>query len=183
MNLVETYQKTTEVQKVRGEFWYSQARLSCISLAVKYNLCSEKVISVVSHLSPRVRWEQNLKDAELVIQSFNLGKPIESIRARAYKRNVAKAYQVLMGSSPAFGQKTQSFYNCIADPKSNDVCIDVWAARAVGYKSARIKPADYKEIQKQYWRASDKLGLQPCSLQATIWLDIREKYVLRRDRE
>ena len=172
--LIDLYGQTTIAQKIEGEHWYNQARLFCLVTALKYNLSIETVAAVLSLLSPRNKWERNKTDTEKVIKAHKLGFHYTSIPASTFKKNVKKALNVLDGREPSFGQKTQSFYNCIVNPKTEDVCIDMWAARAVGYEKKVIYAKQYKEIQTKYQKAAKKLGLTPYVLQASIWLKVRE---------
>lgn len=173
MSLLDLYQEATPVQKIRGKYWYNHARLFCLMKSLEYNVSQEKIAAVLSVLSPRVKWEQNLKDVELVIWSFQESIPYQEVPARAYKANVAKAYRILEGQRPEFGQKTYSFYNCIVFPDTQDVCIDIWAARALGYSKSKISKKDYKAMQAQYREAAQEIGIEPYKLQAIIWVKIR----------
>lgn len=172
--LIKLYQETSPLQKIQGEYWYTQARLFCLMIAIKYGFSMEQVAAVVSLLSPRNKWTYNKQDAENLIKAYKLGLPKDSISSHTFKLNVTKALESLSGENPRFGQKTQSFYNCIVDSQTGDVCIDVWAARAVGYKKRVIYPRVYREIQAKYKKAATELEIPPHVLQATVWLKVRE---------
>jgi hypothetical protein len=47
-NLAKLFSQLSLQERIQGEFWYTQARLSCNLLAVRHQLTTEKVAQVVA---------------------------------------------------------------------------------------------------------------------------------------
>ena len=63
-NLDYFFNLATPEQIKEGKRWYKDAHQFCQDVAKEYNVTPLQVASVVSALSPRNRWEQNLKDGK-----------------------------------------------------------------------------------------------------------------------
>ena len=65
-NLDHFFNIASDKQILAGQNWYKNANLKANKIAKKYDLDIYKVAQVISALSPRNKWEQNLKDADKV---------------------------------------------------------------------------------------------------------------------
>ena len=85
-------------------------------IAKKYDLDIYKVAQVISALSPRNKWEQNLKDADKVCEAFALGLHPTDIKVCTFHSNKFKAFNILASNTQITNNslKTFNFVNNIA---------------------------------------------------------------------
>lgn len=131
---------------------------------------------VVAALSPRCRWEENLRRAEELMASF--------LRQDAQPPSIHislltnQAWKIVHGANPLdvlHGPKVRAFYrNLLLDEEP--VTVDVWAARVA---EGRVNPnapkgRRYNLIARAYREAADRLSLSPSTCQATAWVQVRD---------
>ena len=63
-NLDNYFSLATDKDIDNGIAWYKQAHYICKDLAERYNTKLETVASIISALSPRNKWPQNIKDTK-----------------------------------------------------------------------------------------------------------------------
>lgn len=160
----------TDDQMNRGATWYPTAHTLAEMIG---NGDVRKGAGVIAALSPRMRWETNVR---LAIAASN-GEDFGCLGAS--KR---KAMAILDGASPAdvlpMAAKTGHFYTNILDPSDPyAVTIDVWAYRvatndwtATGPKSQR----DYDECAEAYRIVAAERGEITNVTQAGTWNWARE---------
>lgn len=149
--------------------WYRHARQACQQLADETGLSLEVAVGVVAVLSPRLKWEANIREAR---------KVIEGKTSMALGRNVEKARRILAtGRVELSGPKVTSFYRNILEPDdSQAITVDTWAARVWSGDWTWGKPVDkktYWQIAADYREAARQVGLLPCELQAITWESVR----------
>ena len=141
-------------------------------MAGTYGVPTETAAGVIAALSPNNRWERNIVDAEAIIKCWRAGgtrADMLNVKVCTYGKMKAKAIDILTrfdGNIEEWqdittilkGKKIVEFFNCITNPKLNDVCIDghaysVWFGQrltmkevpAIGVKlRAQIK-TDYRD--------------------------------------
>ena len=161
----------------QGKEWYKLANKFCIDTAKEYNTTPLIVASVVSALSPRNRWEQNLVDAKKVFQAIEDGKSPEDIKVCTFHKNKFKAFELAKGNifitedSP----KTYNFVRNIAHLDPTALTVDIWHIRCClkQFKSignAQIGKLAYKQIKALTIKKAQKLGLKGFEYQAILWL-------------
>ena len=162
-----------------GRQWYKIANQFCVDTAKEYKTKPLIVASVVSALSPRNKWEQNLKDTIKVFKAIEDGKSPEDIKVCTFHNNKFKAFEIAKGNktiSPD-AQKTFAFVNNIAHLDNNFVTTDIWHLRACFNKTmGSCGKLAYNQIQKLTIKKADKLGLKGFEYQAIIWASIRNKF-------
>ena len=179
-NLDYFFNLATSKEIEQGKRWYKDANKFCQDTAKEYNTTSLIVASVVSALSPRNRWEQNLKDAKKVFQAIRDGKSPEDIKVCTFNKNKFKAFELAKGNifitedSP----KTYNFVRNIAHLDPMALTIDIWHLRAClkQFKSignAQIGKIAYKQIKDLTIKKADKLGLTGFEYQAIVWLSVQ----------
>ena len=179
-NLDYFFNLATDEDIKQGKRWYQEANQFCTNVANEYKTDPLKVASVVSALSPRNRWEQNLKDAKKVFQAISEGKEPEDIKVCTFHKNKFKAFELAKGNifitedSP----KTFNFVRNIAHLDPTAVTIDIWHIRAClkqfkNIGSAQIGKVAYKQIKALTIKKANKLGLTGFEYQAIIWLSIQ----------
>lgn len=176
-NLDCFFNLATDEEIKQGKKWYKLANQFCIDTANEYKTTPLHVASVVSALSPRNRWSQNLVDAKKVFKAISEGKEAEQIKVCTFHKNKFKAFELAKGNifitedSP----KTFNFVRNIAHLDPTAVTIDIWHIRAClkqfkSIGSAQIGKVAYKQIKALTIKKAQKLGLTGYEYQAIIWL-------------
>mgnify|MGYP000380124891 FL=1 len=176
-NLDYFFNLATPEEITEGKQWYKLANHFCEHVAHEFNTTPLQVASVVSALSPRNRWTQNLIDAKKVFQAIEDGKEPEEIKVCTFNRNKFKAFELAKGNifitedSP----KTFNFVRNIAHLDPSAVTIDIWHIRASlkqfkAIDSAQIGKVAYKQIKALTIKKANKLGLTGYEYQAIIWI-------------
>lgn len=173
-NIKAYYYLSTRLERIEGAEWYADASRTAKTLAGLYNETFSTVVGIIAALSPRNKWVRNVIDAEGVLA-------FDDFKTATFKANKVKAYRIKDGEKPLdvlSGNKVRSFYHCIVDPSTDDVCVDghAWAV-ACGFgervQVKRISDTEYTSIQSAYCQAALELGVSPTTLQATTWLAYR----------
>jgi hypothetical protein len=178
-NLDKWFNLATKEEIKEGLEWYKKANDICKDIAENFNTSEIIVASVISALSPRNKWEQNIKDAIKVFEAIEEGKEANDIKVCTFHTNKFKAFEIAKGNktiSPD-AQKTFAFVNNIAHLDNNFVTTDVWHLRACFNKTmSSCGKLAYNQIQKLTIKKADKLGLKGFEYQAVIWSSIRNKF-------
>ena len=178
-NLDKWFNLATKEEIREGLEWYKKANEICKDIAENFNTSEIIVASVISALSPRNKWEQNIKDAIKVFEAIEEGKEANDIKVCTFHTNKFKAFEIAKGKKviSADSQKTFAFVNNIAHLDNNFVTTDVWHLRACFNKTmASCGKLAYNQIQKLTIKKADKLGLKGFEYQAVIWSSIRNKF-------
>jgi len=176
-NLDYFFNLATDDEITEGKQWYKLANNFCNNVANEFNTTPLIVASVVSALSPRNRWTQNLIDAKKVFQAIEDGKQPEQIKVCTFNRNKYKAFELAKGNifitedSP----KTFNFVRNIAHLDPSALTIDIWHIRASlkqfkAIDSAQIGKVAYSQIKALTIKKANKLGLTGYEYQAIIWI-------------
>ena len=176
-NLDYFFNQATDQEIKQGLAWYKNAHDFVIDTADKYNLQAYKVASVVSALSPRNKWKQNLIDADKVCDAFDLGFHPSEIKVCTFHTNKFKAFNILNSNTHITDKslKTFNFVNNIAYLDQNCLTVDIWHLRACFNKVIKIDSASigrvaYEQIKNLTIKKAIKLGLKGYELQAIIWI-------------
>ncbi len=178
-NLDKWFNLATKEEITEGLEWYKKANDICKDIAQKFNTTELISASVISALSPRNKWEQNIKDAYKVFQAVQEGNEANDIKVCTFHTNKFKAFEIAKGNKviSADSQKTFAFVNNIAHLDNNFVTTDVWHLRACFNKTmGSCGKLAYNQIQKLTIKKADKLGLKGFEYQAIIWASIRNKF-------
>lgn len=176
-NLDYFFNLATPEEITEGKQWYKLANHFCNNVAHEYKTTPLQVASVVSALSPRNRWNQNLIDAKKVFKAIEQGKEPEEIKVCTFNRNKYKAFELAKGNifitedSP----KTFNFVRNIAHLDPSALTIDIWHIRASlkqfkSIDSANIGKLAYSQIKALTIKKANKLGLTGYEYQAIIWI-------------
>lgn len=162
-NIVRVYSSATDAQKINGRNWYVNAE-SHIDRLAPFAGSREHAAAVVSHLSPRNRWENNLLAAYDLILKGECKNVIG--------RSIGMAKKALDSNDPLStinGPKCQRFaQNLLGDTKP--VTVDVWAMRvALGTEISLTKNL-YDAIERAYQLAAVRVGEEPSHIQSITWL-------------
>ena len=176
-NLDYFFNLATAEQIKEGKQWYQLANDFCKITALEYNTDALKVASVVSALSPRNRWEQNLKDAKNVFKAIKDGKTANDIKVCTFNKNKFKAFELAKGNTfiTEDSPKTFNFVRNIAHLDPSAVTVDIWHLRAClrqfkSIASAQIGKVCYNQIKALTIKKAHKLGLTGFEFQAIVWI-------------
>lgn len=168
-NLHSLYAQSSPEEREKGESWYPSARSAAKRISERTLVPLPTVIGVIAALSPGLRWEKNLEQAE----SFLLRKGLGTYGVYG-RRNTEKARRILGGESPLSvlkGDKVRSFYSAILGEDS--LVIDSHAYSAALNKREnrwKVPRIPYGWIAAHYREVAESLGLSGKGFQATIWL-------------
>tara|TARA_Y100000992_G_scaffold11264_1_gene6870 strand:+ start:6925 stop:7629 length:705 start_codon:yes stop_codon:yes gene_type:complete len=174
--IVARFTLATSQEVQLGTDWYPSAYKIAVRLAGKYRIPTETAAGVIAALSPSNRWERNIVDAEALIKVFKAGATRDEvlhpkhpiIKVCTYLGQKTKAWDILHRFDPPMeewqeitqilkGVKTIEFFNCITNPKLDDVCIDghaysVWLGQRVTLKDVPNLTGKIRTTIKQDYR-------------------------------
>jgi hypothetical protein len=174
----------TDEQIKNGLIWYKEAHNIIINLSKSYKIEAFKVASVMSALSPRNKWKQNILDTEKVCKAWNENLKPEDIKVCTFHSNKFKAFAILNDKVSITDKslKTFNFVNNIAFLDPNSVTIDIWHLRASFNKIIKINSASigrmaYSQIKKLTLKKALKIGIKAYQYQAIIWLSTQNNLI------
>ena len=179
-NLDYFFNLATDEDIKQGKEWYKDANEFCVDIANEYNTEPLMVASIVSALSPRNRWKQNLIDSQKVLQAIEEGKQPEDIKVCTFNKNKFKAFELAKGNIfiTEDSLKTFNFVRNIAHLDPTALTIDIWHIRAClkefkSIGSSQIGKLAYKQIKALTIKKAQKLGLKGFEYQAILWLSVQ----------
>lgn len=179
-NLDYYFNKASKKDIVYGLNWYNDVHHICIDIANKYNTTNFIAASVISALSPRNTWEQNIKDAYKVFDAIKSNKGPQDIKVCTFNTNKFKAFNIALNKVEITNNslKTYNFVNNIAYLSNNHVTIDIWHLRACfdtmfKIDNATIGKLAYEQIKKLTINKAKKCNITGYQYQAIIWASIR----------
>lgn len=169
-NIIATYERATEDQKLKGKMWYPVAHDLATMIA---DGDTRMGAGVIAALSANKSWSENVKIATRALGS---GKATGHV-----KDAITKATRIMNGADPAdvlpMGAKTGNFYRCILDPTDPDpVCVDrhahdIAVGRTFGDDDRGLSSKGrYNALASAYRAAATRLGILPSELQAITWV-------------
>ena len=181
-NLDYYFNTASNDQIKEGLQWYKTANSIVIGLSEKYFINPYKVASVMSALSPRNKWKQNVIDTEKVCKAWSNGVGAEDIKVCTFHTNKFKAFAILDDKVSITDKslKTFNFVRNIAYLDPTAVTVDIWHLRAcfdkiIKIDSASIGRVAYKQIKELTLKKALKVGVSGFEYQAIIWTSIRTK--------
>ena len=193
--IVAKFTLATSQEVQLGCDWYPSALKIATRIADKYGLRTEVVAGVIAALSPNNRWERNIVDAEAIIKCWAAGgtrTDMLNVKVCTYGKMKAKAVDILTRDIEIVeilnGKKIIEFFNCITNPRLNDVCIDghaysVWFGQRLTMKEV---PAIGKKLRHQiktdYCDATAFINEEldtaytPADIQAITWVTHKRIY-------
>ena len=181
-NLDKFFNIATDDQVKDGLKWYQEANKIVLNIATEYKIDPYKVASVLSALSPRNKWKQNIADTIKVCKAWTEGKTPEEIKVCTFHTNKFKAFAILDDKVKITDKslKTFNFVRNIAFLDPTALTVDIWHLRACFDKIIKIDNASigrvaYKQIKKLTLAKAEKLGITGFEFQAIVWTSIRTK--------
>jgi hypothetical protein len=174
INIIRVYELSTPEERLQGIKWYEEARKFVHTLDPQN---PHRAAGIVSALSPMRTWKQNVTAAG----AFYSGR--RNIAMTGAIRKCEAILEADPSEIPGIlnGPKIKSFYDCIIDKDSLEVCIDrhaldVSRGYSVLYKNEHLRSTflarkgNYEKVQAEYRKAAKVLDLLPRELQAITWL-------------
>lgn len=171
--ITDTIFQATGSTLIEGAAWYHEAHTRAAEL---YPQDVAVAAGVIAALSPRCRWEENLRRAAELLKAYQRGD--EQPPSLHLNLAVNRAWAIAKGAEPLEvlgGPKVRAFYrNLLLDEES--VTVDVWAARIAEGKVNPIAPNGrrYNLIARAYREAAQRLNISPATCQATAWIQVRD---------
>ena len=180
MNAIKQINKimdnTTMQTRKDGMLWYKRLNRFCRDLGIKYNQPTWKVTAIMSALSPRTSFANNIHDTEQLLKygkDAYLKSPLFRKKAIAiYNASCYNEVQKLF--SEKTGRKTLSFWENINDLTSDRATIDIHMIRHLKIKGS-LTAKKYREAEKALQDYAKQVNIKPYQLQAIIWCTVRGK--------
>ncbi len=183
-NLDYFFNLATKTDITNGKIWYPNSNDFCKEVANKYNCTPFLVANVVSALSPRNKWEQNLKDTITIFEAVKNNIAPENIKVCTFHSNKFKAYNSAKNNIliDASANKTFAFCENVGNLNSNYITVDIWHLRAcfgkkIAIGSAQIGNVAYQQISRLTQSKAKQVGLKGYEYQAIVWLSVKENYL------
>jgi hypothetical protein len=169
--IIRSFNKATAKQMTEGLWWYSEATelVEYLSGASIYTV--DQVAAAMAHLSPRLRWSQNVDSVKMLVLDGELPSYVMSGPAGRARRALEAADPEL-----TFGKKAKKTLNFSRNCSGcvNSVTVDVWAAKVVGVSEDQLKLVGvYEAIAHCYRLAAKRVGVHPAQMQAITWIVVR----------
>ena len=179
-NLDNYFALATDSDIDNGIAWYKQAHYICKDLSKQYNVPIAVVASIVSALSPRNRWDQNIKDTITVLNAIHNNLSPDDIKVCTFHKNKRKAFLLGQRKTQITDKslKTFNFVRNIADLDDSSVTIDVWHLRACFGKTIKNTPNKiaYQQIKELTISKAKQHGLKGFEYQAIIWNSVKNNF-------
>jgi len=179
-NLNYWFNKAKKQDIQDGLEWYQTAHDICKDIATKFDTTTLIAAQVISALSPRNKWKQNIKDTYKVFEAVKYGIHPTDIKVCTFHTNKFKAFNIIANNIQITDKslKTYNFVHNIANLSNQHVTIDIWHLRACFFFTMKIDSANigrlaYQQIKELTLKKANKLGIKGYQLQAIIWNSIR----------
>jgi hypothetical protein len=162
-----------------GLNWYKDANQFCIEQSKLFNLSPFVVASVVSALSPRNKWNTNLKDAITVLSAVKNNISPENIKVSTFHTNKFKAFALVKGLKEISNEsrKTYAFVCNVGNLDYTRVTVDVWHLRACFNQTCgSVGKLAYDQLERLTISKAKKLGLKGFEYQAIIWNAVKNNF-------
>lgn len=179
-NLDTYFGLATQDDVEAGLEWYTQANKIATSLAKKYSVPTETVAAIISALSPRNKWTQNIKDTITVLNAIHNNLSPEQVKVCTFNKNKIKAFLLAKNQAQITikSPKTFSFVKNIASLDPNYITIDVWHLRACFNKTitSSLTQKAYDQLKELTINKANKHGLKGFEYQAIVWNSIKNNF-------
>jgi hypothetical protein len=162
-----------------GLSWYKDANQFCIEQSKLFDLSPFVVASVVSALSPRNKWNTNLKDAITVLSAVKNNISPENIKVSTFHTNKFKAFALVKGLKEISNEsrKTYAFVCNVGNLDYTRVTVDVWHLRACFNQTCgSVGKLAYDQLERLTISKAKKLGLKGFEYQAIIWNAVKNNF-------
>lgn len=152
-----------------GSRWYKDANGFSLSLASKYNVQPFVAAGVISALSPMKSWDLNKKISERALKYHTLRGLHWYVQVKKVKK-IKYCTDITEIDSILGGPKTTNFFHNIYDPSDIQwLTVDTHMSMIALGKAQKFTPKQYNFIKEEYRKFAEKIGMNPISLQASLW--------------
>jgi len=177
-NLLDTLRKFGEFGNV-GTEWYENSGKALLELTRNPNE-AKLLAQLIAITSPQNPVPQNWDDALKIYNKWKAadlkGERVEVDGGKTGDIN-RRAEAVLYEGKNWDGLKTNSFYNNIVGilegRQDDDVTVDLWVMRALGYDSEQPTAAQYRYARRTINDIAKENGLLGRQVQAQIWVAVK----------
>ena len=176
-NILRIFDAQTVDDFDNGLSWYPLAHDMALDIARENRVSPVNGAAVISHLSPRTRWELNVDGAYWVAGMIDI-RPVGLM-----SRNVENAQRALFSNYPwdtfsPGARKTIAFARNILDMNYENglepITLDAWALRIAGVPETMIgRKGVYDAVEHCYRLAAKNAGHKGSDLQAITWVTVR----------
>ena len=186
-NLITLMQDAMTSEIIEGIEWYAKANKFAVDLSREYDVSVDKIVGVISALSPRNKWHTNLANTRTVVDAWVNGKGPQDVKVSTFHANKYKAFHILDGKvliGPD-SRKTYSFVHNIAYLSVHHITVDVWHLRAcflpadTSKVSYSVNHKVYDEIVQITLEVAKEFGFNGYEAQAIIWVVTQRFYGAR----
>ena len=173
-SIIENIMDKSTPQKLQdGKIWYTKLNRYYRDLGERYNQPTWKVTAIMSALSPRTSFANNVRDTEELLKygrAAKLKSPL--FRNKALAIYDATCYtEVRSLFKEKTGRKTLSFWENLM-LVGDRVTIDVHMIRHLGIEGS-LTQKKYREAEVVIQEYAEKIGLKSYELQAQLWCIVR----------
>lgn len=166
----QTLDKATSKDFRQGKSWYTKLNRYCRELGEIHSQPTWKVTAIMSALSPRTSFANNVHDTEMLLKygkKAKLKSPL--FRDKALKILKAKSYnEVKALFSEKTGRKTLSFWENLM-LVGNRATIDTHMLQLFELEGS-LTQKKYREMEQAIQNYADKVNMRAYDLQAVLWV-------------
>lgn len=177
----QALQRCTKEEWRAGLRFYQDAHQLCVGWGKTFGLEARVVAGVVAALSPNTSWRENKRSARMLLEGKDWG-------IRSYRRDHIKALWVLAGADPEAvmdeksAPKTNAFFRLLEKGGDREaVCVDGHMVNLVKGEQRPLKGislgrVEYQEVAQvvrdmaTLINENSDFPVQPCQVQATLWV-------------
>jgi hypothetical protein len=183
-NVLYVYSTASPDDMSEGMNWYSEAFNYCKRVSEDYGIDIDRVVALVSVISPGLIWGGNLTIPEKIIDLWQRGVPVHEWQGfQCWPKNLEKAETILNGDlSVMNGPKVNAFFRNIKG-ETEPVTIDRWSIRVAmddpKLGGGQIEPSGkqvYEALVNVYKEVGEIVGQEACDVQAVTWTVYRYMY-------
>lgn len=173
-NILAIYNLATPEEKDYWANWYRQGHATAVELAKKYGTSPALAAGVIAVLSPQMKWEQNVKAAELALARNWKGLS----NYQGLHDSKRKAYSLVENGdfTAVAGPKVEPFFWSLLYPErfEDRVVVDTHAANI--WRGVRegetwgISDRMRSKMEQDYRDVAKAVGLTAQALQAITWI-------------
>lgn len=167
--ILAIFDRATPADIEAGAQWYGAASEIARDMSDASGYSFVRCCGILAALSPRTPWGRNVSLAWAFVTGAENGSGLRA--------NWSAAIRVRDGGV-LYGPKTLAFAANIAGDR-DAVTVDVWAVRAalgsrvMDPEAALARKGVYSEIAAAYRAAAALRGVDPTTMQATVWVVVR----------
>jgi len=156
----------TRVHEAQSQSWYAASYE-----AVKRRFTdAELYVDLLALTSARASVGANVT---LATKAYRQIKATGSVTRDGFCRHHYSSLLHYLETGEIRGRKTASFAECLRNPASQRVPVDIWMMRWHGLDHDVPTRREYDEIESRILREAEEHGMSPRDYQSKVWMDTR----------